>query len=316
MSDIWLVGAGGMARDYARVLKGLGCTFDVIGRGDRSAQDFEAAAELRVMRGGLDQHLQSVAHLPKRAIVAVGVESLADTSSMLLAAGITQLLVEKPAGLTPDEITRLNDQAIAAGATVIVAYNRRFYASVIAAKKLLAEDGGVSSYNFEFTEWSHVIGPLTKAPGVKESWFLGNSTHVADLAFFLGGAPKEISCYAKGKLEWHPSACAFAGAGVSERGALFSYCANWAAPGRWSVEVSSARRRFIFRPLEKLQVQAIGSVAVEQVIIDDTLDVQYKPGLYLQTERFLRGDLEGMCRLQEHCANLPVYCRMAGYSAC
>ena len=37
------------------------------------------------------------------------------------------------------------------------------------------------------------IEKLNKVPGIKENWFLGNSTHVVDLAFYLGGKPKQIS---------------------------------------------------------------------------------------------------------------------------
>ena len=124
-----------------------------------------------------------------------------------------------------------------ANAKVFIAYNRRFYRAVSEAKRLIEGDGGVTSFNFEFTEWSHEIERLSKAPGVKEKWFLGNSTHVVDLAFFLGGKPSEISCYTQGGTDWHPTASLFSGAGVSEHGALFSYNANWESAGRWGVEV-------------------------------------------------------------------------------
>ena len=36
-----------------------------------------------------------------------------------------------------------------------------------------------------------------------------------------------------------------AGAGVTENGALFSYHANWEAPGRWSVEIMTKKRRLM-----------------------------------------------------------------------
>lgn len=313
MSQIWLVGAGGMARHYDKVLRSLGVSYDVIGRSDHSAVQFERGTGRPVVRGGLEKYLKSGMKPPDQAIICVGVESLASTTRQLLSAGVRHILVEKPAGLSPMEIKELNNLSIASNATVIVAYNRRFYTSVVMAQKLIAEDGGVTSYNFEFTEWSHLIRGLAKAPGVKEYWFLGNSTHVVDLSFYLGGIPKEISCYTSGGLDWHPSASAYAGAGISETGAIFSYQANWAAPGRWSVEVLTKARRFGFRPLEKLQIQQIGSVALESVEIDDSLDREFKPGLFLQTRNFLEGRFEGMCSLGEHCAKLPIYCRMAGY---
>lgn len=313
MSAIWLIGSGGMARDYANVLNSMGSSYEVIGRGDQSAQAFERETGVHVIRGGLERHLASGVQPPEKVIVCVGVEALAKTTTDLLVAGVKKILVEKPAGCSPLEIKEINDFSIASRATVVVGYNRRFYASVIHAREMIADDGGVTSFNFEFTEWSHVISTLQKAPGIKEYWFLGNSTHVVDLAFHLGGAPKEISCYLSGGLEWHPVASIFAGAGISETGALFSYQANWAAPGRWSVEIITRAHRLVFRPLEKLHVQKIGSVGLDLVEIDDSLDRSYKPGLFLQTKNFLEGKLGCLCSLEEHYFRLSVYCRMAGY---
>ena len=312
MSQVWLVGAGGMARDYEKVLQSLGVSHTVIGRGDHSSAQFEAATGVPVIRGGLERHLATGVEAPAQAIVCVGVEHLASATTQLLQAGVRQILVEKPAGLFPREIRALHALSGASGATVMVGYNRRFYSSVLMAQQLIAEDGGVSSYHFEFTEWSHVIRGLAKAPGVKEHWFLCNSSHVVDLAWFLGGVPEELSCYRTGDLDWHPSASGFAGAGISESGAVFSYQANWAAPGRWSVEMLTKSRRLVLRPLESLQVQETGSVALTPVVIDDALDREFKAGLFRQTRQFLAGSAAGLCSLAEQNAKLPIYCRMSG----
>ena len=209
------------------------------------------------------------------------------TTIKLITAGVKNILVEKPAGLNLEEVTNIANMAKENSTNVYVAYNRRFYASTLKAQEIIKEDGGVTSFNFEFTEWSHVIEKLDKSEKVKNAWFYANSTHVVDLAFFLGGKPKEMSCYATGGLPWHPSASVFAGAGISETGALFSYQANWEAPGRWGVEILTKKHRLILRPLEKLQIQKIGSINVEYVDIDDRLDVEFKPGIYKQVETFL-----------------------------
>jgi hypothetical protein len=41
----------------------------------------------------------------------------------------------------------------------------------------------------------------------------------------------------------------FAGAGVADNDALFSYHANWAAPGRWCVEILTNLAPFYFKTL-------------------------------------------------------------------
>ena len=195
---------------------------------------------------------------------------------------------------------------------IYVGYNRRFYASVHKAREIISNDGGVSSFNFEFTEWSHEIKNLSKAPGVKESWFLVNSSHVVDLAFNLGGEPKKISCYTSGGLSWHPNASKFYGAGISVYGALFSYQANWESPGRWGIEICTNKHRLIFRPLEKLQIQEIENVNSEFAVINDEIDLSFKPGLYEQTKVFLFNPNNNLCSVEKHLSNMKYYDKISG----
>lgn len=311
----WLVGAGSMAVDYAKVLKALDVSTLVIGRGDSSALAFSERAGFAVQRGGLDTFLARAPRLPEAAIVAVGVEGLAEITQRLLDYGVRRILVEKPGALRHQELREVAAKAEARSAEVLIAYNRRMYASTLHAQRLIAEDGGMQSMHFEFTEWGHVVEGLQKADGVKSAWLLGNSTHVIDLAFYLGGTPVDMHCYTSGTLNWHPSSAVFAGAGLTDCGVLFSYQANWGAPGRWSVEVLSANYRLIFRPMESLQIVKKGSVAVESVALNDQRDKEFKPGLYEQVTRFLWGGARGLCTVEEQLAHWPLYKRIAGYEA-
>jgi predicted dehydrogenase len=297
---VWLIGAGYMAIEYANVLKKQNVDFDVIGRGESSATKFSEKVGITVKTGGLRYNIAHALQIPDSAIVAVNEDELASATLLLLKNGVKHILVEKPAGLNYKEIYLVAEESIKQQANVYVAYNRRFYASVISARKIIKQDGGVTSFNFEFTEWSHVIEKLDTAQHIKESWFLANSTHVVDLAFYLGGIPKQISSYQTGGLEWHPSGSIFAGAGVTEKGALFSYQANWEAPGRWGVEILTKKHRVILRPLEELHIQKIGSVAIDKVNIDDHIDKSFKPGLYQQTEKFLCKQYDNMLNIVEY----------------
>jgi len=310
----WLIGAGAMAQAYARVLLELGHDFEVIGRNATSAGTFRAATGLAVRTGGVYGALEASA-APERAIIAVGVEQLAGVATALIEAGTRRILMEKPGGLNTTEIRVLQQTAGRRKADVLIAYNRRFYASTTLARELIAKDGGATSCIFEFTEWSHVIAPLTKAPEIKAAWFLANSTHVVDLAFHLCGFPEDWRPWHGGSLEWHPAAARFCGAGITEQGALFSYHADWEAPGRWGVEVLTRRRRFVFRPMEQLHVIQSGSVALDRMELDDRLDKAYKPGLFRQTEAFLAQDDRLLCTLEEQLRHCAVYDKMADYGA-
>ena len=310
--SIWLIGAGVMAQDYARVFQGLGLPFAVIGRGVESADKFKKAIGRSVRTGGLTDALNGI-NPPEKAIVAVGIEQLASTATELIRAGVKRIMIEKPAGLDLAEIESLNRLAKKKGADVLLAYNRRFYGSVLQAGQCIVEDGGVLSAQFEFTEWSHLIAPQILGPGVKERWLLGNSTHVIDLAFHLIGRPVDWKCWHAGSIDWHPAAARFAGAGITRHNVMFSYLADWQAPGRWGVELLTAKRRLILRPMEQLQVTPLGTIEIEAMVPLDNLDQDYKPGLYRQTQAFLDGNDHLFCTLQEQVENVRIYSEIAGY---
>jgi predicted dehydrogenase len=283
---VLLVGAGSIAVDYSKVLSGLGANFQVVGRSEKGVSLFKERSGHEASTGGIQLHRQGKDLEFDYAVVAVNVEELAKTAINLMNRGIKKILLEKPAGLCVSEIKSVADMAANSDSYVVVAYNRRFYSSVLKAQEIIKKDGGVTSFHFDFTEWTHAIHEAISNRKVKENWFLANSTHVVDMAFFLGGKPQEICTFKSGGFGWHPAGKVFSGAGVSESGALFSYRSNWGAPGRWGVEVETENHKLFFRPLEKLQAQVHKSIAIEFVDIDDQLDQEYKPGLYRQVKYF------------------------------
>ena len=309
--SLWLIGSGPMAQDYARVLQGLIFPFRVIGRSANSAATFSKVTGHEVRVGGYADALSSE-EPPDQAIVAVGIEQLAATATALIHAGTRRILIEKPAGIDGGEIERLHLVAAAHQTSVLLAYNRRFYGSVHQARDCIKQDGGVLSAHFEFTEWTHLI-PSHILTGVKERWLLGNSSHVIDLAFHFIGRPFDWKCWHAGSIDWHPTAARFAGAGITDQNVMFSYLADWQAPGRWGVELLTSKRRLILRPMEQLQVTPLGTVKTEAIDPLDSLDKDYKPGLYRQTKAFLDGDDKFFCTLQEQRENVRIYSEIAGY---
>lgn len=312
--DVWLVGCGQMAMDYIKVLETLEQPFKVIGRGEKAAALCEEKTGHAVTRGGLSSFLDSQPSPCGQAIVAVNIDSLAETTIQLIHSGVKKILVEKPAGLNSTEIQAVQNAAESNGAKIYVAYNRRCFSSVVKAKQFIAEDGGVTSFMFEFTELSRQIANLDHRTCVKEKWFLANSTHVVDLAFYLGGKPVTIESFTTGGLDWHPSASIFAGAGVSEKGALFSYMSNWESAGRWGVEICTRKRRLIFRPMEKLQVQELGKFTADTVELEDNLDANFKPGLFRQVDNFLNDKIADLCTIEELLDSMALYNKVANYS--
>lgn len=298
MKNVWLIGTGLIGVEYSKVLDALHVNHTIIGRGDASASKFE---ELRpgkkVIRGGLELFLQTQPSLPDCAIVAVGYNELFEVTKKLIEYGIKRLFVEKPGADSFEKLQQLNIIAKDNHAKVFFAYNRRFYASLLKAEEIIQQDGGITSFNFEFTEWLHVFEAAYEKI-VLYGIFWGNSGHVMDTAFFLGGEPKEISCYTK-TMDGDDFPKIYAGAGISDKGALFSYQANWDAPGRWVVEILTKKHRLYFKPMETLQIQELRSVKVLPVEIDDHLDKEFKPGFFLETKAFLEENDTRLCTIEQ-----------------
>jgi predicted dehydrogenase len=311
-APVCLVGVSDMGVEYAKVLDAINVPFTAVGRGGDKAKRFLEKTGHKAVTGGLAENLASGMPVPASAIVAVGVDQLAMATLALLQAGTKSILVEKPGAMTAQEAREIAAVARQRGAKVFIGYNRRFFASARLARSMIAADGGATSFHFEFTEWSHVIEPLATSPAIKQRWLLANSSHVIDLAFFLAGAPTAINNFTAGKLSWHTPAV-FAGAGETSAGALFTYQANWNAPGRWSLEVLTPHNRLIFRPLEKLQVQKPKSVQISEVPLEDDLDTKFKPGLYRQVDAFLSADYENLCTIDEQIRMIDLCQKMAGY---
>lgn len=311
MENIWIIGAGTIAKEYAKVLSALNKEYIVIGRGEESAEKFENETKHPVVRGGLASFLDSIPDqsLPSHVIVAVDVTQLADTTALLIKRNISYILVEKPGFAEIEELKNINSLLKESKSKVFLAYNRRFYASVMGAERIIHEDGGLLSFHFEFTEWEKSVLAVPRDQKVLDNWFYANSTHVVDLAFFLGGFPKKLSSYTSGNLDWHEHSV-FVGAGETVNGTLFSYCANWNAPGRWAVELLTHTHRIYLKPMEILQIQNLNSVKVDIVDIEDSLDKNFKPGFYLQTQSFIENKFNRFCTLEEQLDHLVCYMKM------
>ena len=286
-----VIGTGKMGSAHLRALAALAP--DALAGWAPSERRREAAelAGASFFHGSLAAALNTFQ--PTHAIVASPVETLTAISIQLIAAGVCNLLVEKPVALSSAEGAKLAAIVKESGVRLHVAYNRRFYSSIRTALRLIAEAREeVQSVAFEFNEVvPDPAGPLMHAPSVRERWLLANSLHVIDSALFPIGRPDPACSYfaRSGSLAWHPAGSVYVGSGLTVGGKPFAYHANWAAPGRWGFEWMTPSARYVFRPLEKLAVMPSQSFNLEEIPLDDELDRSFKPGVYLQNQAFLFG---------------------------
>jgi predicted dehydrogenase len=296
--ELYLVGTGPMAEEYVKVLHSMEIRPIVIGRGQESADRFESKTGIKPITGGFQSYVSTgTVKEDSYFIIATGTEVLMENLLITLSCNPFRVLVEKPGAISIEELLANEQTLLPYLDKVFVAYNRRFYSSVIEAQKIIEEDGGLTSMHFEFTEWAHRIGPLQKRPGVKENWFFANSTHVVDLAFYLAGEPEKWASYTKkGDLDWHDTSI-FVGSGITKNGVLFSYHSNWESAGRWGIELMTNRRKLILKPLEEIKEQMLGTLNENPVKIDSDKDFIYKPGLFLLMGQFL---------LNQKCESIPL----------
>lgn len=282
---VLVVGSGYMAFEYAKVLSGLKICFSVVGRSIESCNKFRSAfPEIDVFSGGIEdfKQIKSFNH----CIIATNVDFLMSHTLLMLENDIDNILVEKPGGKNIVEIDNIYRISKEKKSKVFIAYNRRFYTSVQRCLELIKMDSKILSFNFEFTELPHTLENMPNQEVVKENLLYANSSHLIDLAFFFNGLPKKMFSIAHDELKWHKKAI-FSGIGIAQNDAIFSYQANWKAPGRWGLEINTENNRYVFRPLEELWIQKAKSMKLEKYLIEDDIDLKYKPGLFNQVYSFL-----------------------------
>ncbi|WP_203289897.1 Gfo/Idh/MocA family oxidoreductase [Metabacillus sp. cB07] len=301
ISHILLIGCGEMGVEYAKVLKEMKQPFYPYTRSDKTAARFKEQTGYAASSGEFAAFLAN--HSQQKAIVAVPVHQLKSTAMLLLKSGVKELLLEKPGASSLKELNEIAFAAANFHARVYIGYNRRFYESVQKLQSMVTEENPIRSIHFDFTEMSKKIEGSAISGELKTIWLLANSSHVIDLAFFLAGRPKSIKGFVSGHLAWHPDGAIFTGAGETDQNILFSYHANWMAPGRWGIEVRTVDSTYILQPLEKLYSMKHGSFLKKEVPIAYQYDETLKPGLYRQVESFLT-DKSNLVSLEEQCRNV------------
>lgn len=313
-SNVLLAGVGYMGKEYYKALRDMPCSITVVGNSSSGVKQFAVDMDGLAYAGGIKDNRKVINNAGiTHAIIATPVHTLKAITLECLQLGIKNVLIEKPAGKNPDEVGELVELEKEYEANIFVACNRRFFASVDALLGMVDKrHETVSSVRFEFTEWLSRIYETHKDDKVHNNIFFTNSIHVTDLAFFFAGMPEKISAYTSEQNDWTDDKLRYAGAGITKNNVLFSYFADWKSPGRWAVEVITNDTKYYLQPMESLQVQKKDSVKVDAVVIEDTLDQRYKPGLFAMVDTFLNGGekKKRLLTLKEHNDMMWVYKKM------
>ncbi len=314
---VLLVGSGLMATEYSRVLTALHIEFEVVGRGQKNCQKIEKQFSVKVFSGGiesfvLENNLLRFSHI----INCVNIHFLFEITKTLIEHGAKKILLEKPGALNINHLEEMFELSRKNDVRLLIAFNRRFYASVQALKNFAERDGGIISAHFEFTEWIHTINPRDYDKKTLNKWIISNSSHVIDTIFFIIGNPETMKSkvFGESKISWHPSGSVFYGLGKSIKNIPFTYHANWQSAGRWTIKILTKKECYYLEPLEILKRQEIGTINIETVKLKYNLDEDHKPGLYSQVKNFLNNNLQDFCTIEHHLKNTKnIYYKIANY---
>lgn len=314
---VLLVGAGSMSKEYAKVLQHLKIDFHVVGNTTTSCKNFEEELSIPAINGGIKKFLKRKG-LEKysHAINTVNVEYLKETTINLIEKGIKTILIEKPGSVHIKELDEIINIAEEWQSDVYIAYNRRFYSSVEKVKELIYNDGGILSAHCEFTEWVHKINPDNYPDDIIAKWVIANSSHVLDTMFFLIGEPKILipQISGKSKILWHPSGSIFIGSGISHNNIPFSYHSNWLSSGRWSIKILTKKHRLLLQPMEELKIQKKGTIKMQNFVLQDAMDIKFKPGIFNQVSNFLNGNYSNLLSISDQKIRIKdVYNKIANY---
>lgn len=170
-------------------------------------------------------------------IIASATGSLAELLQCAMKSN-NAVLVEKPVVLE----SQLFDQFHNSTDKVIVGFNRRFYTSVLEARKFVAERSACLIQ-------LHVPESIKlKSDGAWDySRVKTNSTHAFDLLSFITGGLHDLKINSVLRDTKKTGAVATAS---SNRGDVCSIIANWNAPANFALTIDSGDERFELKPLE------------------------------------------------------------------
>ncbi len=314
--DILILGSGYMANEYLKVLSNTKFKVLVIGRSEKKIDDLKKNyPNVFFFSGGIQNFLMSGEKLPEICFNCVSIENLFETTISLINNNVKKILVEKPGSLNVEHLKSMQKAALDFDADVYIGYNRHFYSSVQKLKECCYNDGGITSLNFEFTEWIHTINEKDYSKESLQKWMMSNSSHVIDLVFHLIDYPKDLYCIQGGKdnISWHKSGSIFVGCGISNQNIPFSYHSNWESSGRWSIEISTYIGRYLLMPMEILQFKKKGTINYIEIEIDDKLDKDFKHGVFNQINSFLNNEFKNLVSLEDQIKNIIYINKIAGY---
>ena len=179
---VLVLGAGNIGLEYARILEDQNIEYKIISRSCSPKITNANVINEDIFNIPINR-IKSFSHI----IIAIQPHLTFSVLKYLIENTESSILVEKPLSLFAKCIQDIKIDDFEN--RIYVAFNRRFFPSVIYAKKLL-EGQDITASNVCITEMSdRIIGPNE----VIERWGMANTIHILDLIFYLVGFSNEYT---------------------------------------------------------------------------------------------------------------------------
>lgn len=308
---IAFVGAGGMTREHAKAFKDVPGV-ELVGITNRTrAKAEEIAAEFGIVKVYASIDEMASASGADLVVMAVYEPAILETARACFAHSWS-VMMEKPIGLDLGEAREVAALAKSTGRKVWVGLNRRALGATRFIIGDLESDAGRRFIHVQDQQSLETARAIGHKPNVVDNWMFANSIHLVDYIRAFGrGAVSRVDVI-------KPFDAADPGVVLAkvefDSGDLGLYEALWHAPGPWACTVTTQRRRYELRPLEKAVYQNAGERALNPVEADPA-DVAFKPGFRVQAERVIaaiRGETTGAPSLDEALETTELVAKIYG----
>jgi predicted dehydrogenase len=282
--QVAIVGAGMMAREHIKAFRDVSgvCVAGICNRTRSKAEKLASEFCVPVVANGI---AELYARTSADLVILAVYETAIKTVIKQIIAHPWAILMEKPVGLDLCDAQEIAAAAQSRGSNsnnVYVGLNRRFLASTQAALTDLSTDPHPRFIHVQDQQSLATARGLGHAESVVRNWMYTNSIHLIDYFYVFGrGDVTEVMRIAP----WQPENPAVVLAKVSfASGDIGLYEGIWNGPGPWACTVTTPRRRWEMRPLERANYQNAGERTLNP-IATHAWDENFKPGLRLQAQR-------------------------------
>jgi predicted dehydrogenase len=192
--------------------------------------------------------------------------------------------IEKPPGLSLNELRKLNNLSIKYKTSNLVGYNRRYYSIIEYIKNKLKFEKILSAH-VEGHERLWLIKKKVRKKSYLKKWTYANTSHVLNLLLFLLGNFKKVISISKNN--FNKNIKVNTSAIIEFKNNIFStFVSNWSVIGGWNIKIFGSKNTYLINPLEKCVL--INKKFKEINISTKKYDLIYKKGFYNQAKFFIK----------------------------